>query len=154
MTESAYDRALKLLGRRPHLSAELRRKLAARGYEVAEVEKALAGLAADGYLDDAQLVRDEVERLRGRRGLGRAAIAARLGRRGAIREDLEAALAGVSDEEELETARQEAGRWLRGRRPEGAALARHLSRRGFGSHAIFRVLKELVPDDGAPSEVD
>ena len=51
-----------------------------------------------------------------------------------------------------------ARRWRRKGVGSVDALARHLSRRGFGSSAIFKVLKEMAPiasdEEGAPAAED
>jgi SOS response regulatory protein OraA/RecX len=107
-----------------------------------------------GYLDDAALAIVEAERLRGRQGLGRSAIAARLSRKGAGRSAVAAAEAGDDAAAELERARESAGKWLRSGRAEADALARHLDRKGYARHVIFRVLKELLPDAEPPGDGD
>jgi len=146
MTETALDKALQLVARRPHFRAELRRKLVARGFDEDEVAAALGRLTELGYLDDAELAAREGERLRERRGLGRAGIAAELARKGAGPAEVDGALAGGDADSELEAARAVGRRWLAGRRPDAAALARHLDRKGYAGHVIFRVLRELIPD--------
>lgn len=152
MERAALDVALGLLARRPHFREELRRKLAARGYDESAVAEALARVAELGYLDDAELAAREGERLRERRGLGRAGIAAELARKGAGPAEVDGALAADDADSELEAARAVGKRWLAGRRPDAAALARHLDRKGYAGHVIFRVLRELVPD--APGDPD
>ena len=146
MTETALDKALQLVARRPHFRAELRRKLVARGFDEDEVAAALGRLTELGYLDDAELAAREGERLRERRGLGRAGIAAELARKGAGPAEVDGALAGGDAGSELEAARAVGRRWLAGRRPDAAALARHLDRKGYAGNVIFRVLRELIPD--------
>jgi len=59
---------------------------------------------------------------------------------------VDGALAGGDAGSELEAARAVGRRWLAGRRPDAAALARHLDRKGYAGHVIFRVLRELIPD--------
>lgn len=152
MASTALDTGLRLLARRPHFRSELRRKLLARGFVEAEADAALERLAALGYLDDAELAAREGERLRERRGLGRAGIAAELARKGAGPAEVDGALAGGDADAELEAARALGQRWLAGRRPDAAALARHLDRKGYARHVIFRILKELVPE--APGDPD
>ncbi len=151
---SAFDRALRLLTARPHFRDELRRKLIQKGHEAGEVDAALARLAALGYLDDAALAVAEAERLRARQGLGRSAVAARLARKGAGRAAVAAAEAGDDAAGELARARETAARWLRRGRAEADALARHLDRKGYPRHVIFRVLNELLPDAEPPGDGD
>lgn len=151
---SALDRATALLAARPHFAAELRRKLAARGYDGEEIEVALGRLASLGYLDDDALAAGEAARLRDRKGLSRSGVAAELARKGVDRGAVAAAVAGVSPDQELATARAAAERWLAGRRGDGAALARHLARKGYAGHVIFRVLKDLKVDAPAGTDAD
>ena len=149
---TAFDRALRLLAARPHFREELRRKLIQKGIEPGEVDEALARLAALGYLDDAALAVAEAERLRQRQGLGRSAVASRLSRKGAGRSAIAEAEAGDDAAGELERARESAAKWLRSGRAEADALARHLDRKGYPRHVIFRVLKELLPDAESPGD--
>jgi regulatory protein len=151
---SAFDRAVRLLSARPHFREELRRKLIQKGHDAGEVDEALSRLAALGYLDDAALAIAEAERLRERQGLGRRAVAARLSRKGAGRSAVAAAEAGDDAAGELERARETAAKWLRGGRAAADALARHLDRKGYPRHVIFRVLRELLPDAEPPGDGD
>jgi regulatory protein len=154
LAATALDTALRLLARRPHFRAELERKLSQRGYPEEEIAEALARVAELGYLDDLGLARAEVGRLRARRGLSGAAVAAELGRKGVDAEVVAAALAGAgseadADAADLATAREVARRWLASHASDRAALGRHLSRKGHPARVIFRVLNELVPDEGS-----
>src|SRR6185295_15379385 len=88
---SAYERALRLLGQRQHFRADLRRKLLAKGYEAEEVDEALTRCASEGYLDDESTARAFVAERQGRRGLGRARVAAELRRHGASGNAVDAA---------------------------------------------------------------
>jgi len=105
-------------------------------------------LARLGYLDDSRLAADEAGRLRDRKGLARAGVAAELARKGAAREAVEAALAGGDPADELARALDASRRWLAGGRRDGAALGRWLARKGYPPHVIFRVLNELLPGSG------
>ena len=145
---SAFDKAGELLGRRPYFRAGLAARLARGGYEPAEIDEAVERLARLGYLDDEALAAAEAARLRDRRGLGRARVAADLARRGAP-EQVAAEVAAESPEDELARARDAAARWqAKARRPERAALARHLERRGFSPRAIFTILDDFAEREG------
>lgn len=137
-----YDKALALLGGRPHFRAELERKLARAGYAEEEVAAALARLAARGWLDDDALARQRAEQLREGRGLGRRRVAHDLLRRGVAPEAVGAALGPDGWPEELARARAAAQRWRRRGGADPGALARHLDRRGFSRRAIVAVLQE------------
>ena len=154
---SVRERALRLLAGRAHFRAELARKLAARGYPAAEVDEALAGLAAGGVVDDARTAAELVAERRERRGWGRARLRAELVRRGAPAAAVDAALAGIAGEDDLALARLAAERWARrgaartGPR-QAAALARHLARKGFSQRAILAVLEQAGAAEGAGLE--
>lgn len=132
----AQAAAERLLGRRDHGTAELRRKLLSRGFPADDVEKALAGLAGRGLLDDVSFARRFAEEgLAG--GHGPAWIRAKLRGRGVT------APPAVSPDEEVDSLRALLARrriapdaltdlrerakilrFLRGRGYSGAALAR------------------------------
>ncbi|MBP7588160.1 MAG: RecX family transcriptional regulator [Thermoanaerobaculia bacterium] len=142
---SAGEKAAQLLALRPHFRRELELKLGRAGYERGEIAEALDKLARLRLLDDGALARSFVETVARRKGWGRMRVAQELARRGAPEEAAEAALAGLSSEADLEAARDAARRWQRRGAGKSDALARHLSRRGFASSAIFKVLKEMAP---------
>ena len=143
------QKALELLARRAHFRSELGRKLSARGYEAEEIAATLDRLTERGYLNEAELAEHEAARLSERKGLARAGVAASLARRGVSRPALDAALGDDDRARELGRARQAAEKWLRAGRSDAAALARHLDRKGYTGHAIFRVLNELGLREGA-----
>ena len=151
---SAFDHAVRLLGQREHFRDELARKLIQKGHPEDEVEAALSRLAALGYLDDAALAAGEAERLRERKGLGRAGVAAELRRKGAGAAAVESALAGGSAEDERERARATAERWLRTHRPDAGALARHLGRKGYARSVVYQLVAELAPNSGGSDPPD
>ena len=135
---SPYDRAVHLLAARPHFRAELEAKLVQRGYPEDEIAAALDRLTAEGYLDDVRAARDFVAHRLEQKAEGRLRLKAELIRRGASEEAVDAALAEVP-EDDLEAARAAAERWARSHKPDPAALARHLARKGFSRRAIFAV---------------
>ena len=147
---SCRERALRLLGQRAHLRAELRRKLAQRGYDQDEVEATLDRLVPEGYLDDAATATALAAEGQQRRGWGRAKVRAELQRRGAGADAVTAALAGSSEEDELARAREVAVQWLRRSHRGGdarASLARHLDRKGFSHRAILAALEQAGGGD-------
>jgi regulatory protein len=152
---SCYEKAVQLLGQRPHFRRQLGQKLARRGYPEAEIEQALDRLAEQGYLDDAEAARGYAAGRLAGAGEGRARIAAELRRRGADAGAVSAVLADLPADE-LPAARKAAAQWL-ARHPEAgggeggrdlAPLARHLARKGYPSHVIVAVLNEQ-PGGGA-----
>lgn len=137
---SCYARAVRLLAVRPHFRAELKTKLAQRGYPDEEIEAALDRLTSERFLDDIQAARGFVAHRLEKGGEGRLRLKAELVRRGASEEAIAAALAEVP-EDDLEAAREAAEKWARSHKPDPAALARHLARKGFSHRAIFAVSK-------------
>ena len=65
-TGDPLEYARRLLARRDHGRAELRAKLAARGFKAGEVAAALTRLEEDGLLDDSRYARALLEREMGR----------------------------------------------------------------------------------------
>src|SRR4029077_16860174 len=101
-TGSAYEAAVRYLAARAHSRAELWRKLLRRGHEEADVEAALARLADLGYLDDAGFAAGHVRRRSA--SLGPLALSAELAARGVDREIARAAVANLSQEDQLAAA--------------------------------------------------
>lgn len=157
---TCYEKAVQLLGVRPHFRAELERKLAARGFPPAEIAAALDRLQSQGYLDDRRSAADFVTARLGRGGLGRRRLAAELARRGVGSEVAAETLAALLPDDDLPAAREAARRWSTGSARKGAAaaaLARHLERKGFSRRAIVILLQEQgsgpeEPDPEAPED--
>jgi regulatory protein len=125
---------LRLLARRAHSRAELRRKLARRGYEAEEVQGALARLEELGYLDDAAFATGHVRRRS--RSLGPLALAAELSERGVERSLASAALATFDRPAQVAAAVRLAERLCAGKRPPGYrelldTVGAKLLRRGY-----------------------
>ncbi len=140
---AAYDKALQLLALRPHFRRELQAKLAKRDFSSEEISAALDRLTSQGYLDDSKTAVAFVEQRLSRGSEGRLRLKAELEKRGAPREAIEAALATLVPEDDLESTREAAERWAR-LHPRGkpASLAQHLARKGFSRRAIFAVLRQ------------
>jgi regulatory protein len=125
--------AFRLLAQRPHTEAELRRKLARRGCEPDEVDRALARLRDLGYLDEAAFASALVARRS--RTRGPALIAAELAAKGVSREVANNAVAELHREELLAAARR-----LVARGGDERRLAARLQRRGFPTEVIRQAL--------------
>ncbi len=143
-----YAKALELLARRPHFEQQLAAKLAARGFDGEEIADACGRLRELGYLDDERAAVELVTGALRRKGYGRRRVRRELERRGAPPAAVERALDALSPEEELELARQLAGRWRQRRAAGAAALARHLDRKGFSPPVIRRLLEEAGEEWG------
>jgi regulatory protein len=153
---AAFERALRLLERRPHFRREVEQKLGRAGCDRAEIVAAVERLAALGYLDDAGNARRHAASLAERKGYGTSRIRAELARRGAPPDAIEEAVGGATKgegrENELARARAQADRWRRTGRGGADALARHLARRGFAAADVFAIVREQFPD--SPVDVD
>ena len=139
---SPLDAGLGLLARREHSVAEMRGKLAARGYGAGEVEEALQALAARGLLSDARFA-DVFSRSRRERGQGPLKIRAQLMRRGVSAGLIDAALDGA--EADWGRCASAARRTRFGGPPpadhsERARQARFLQGRGFSSGQVAQAL--------------
>lgn len=144
------DRALRLLARRPHSRAELRRKLQARGCDEHELELLLDRLEDEGLLDDEEFacsfIRDRL-RLRPR---GRAGLLRELRARGVRHEVAVRALQELWDGsvDEVALARAVGAGRLRSLPEDPRQARRRLSqllwRRGFSGDAVRTAVDELL----------
>jgi regulatory protein len=126
------------------MTARLRR----RGAPADVADDVVADLTARGYLDDEAFARHWVA-ARAPRGYGPARLRAELRARGVDTKLIEAALAGVNEDGDLEQARAVARRRLPalqlGDRARAAARLRdHLLRRGYPPSVVTRVVRECV----------
>lgn len=85
-----------LLARREHSLAELRTKLAARGFDAEEIDAALDGLSREGLADEARFIEAFVAS-RIRKGYGPSKIRAELIGRGIAAQAAAEGLAGTGD---------------------------------------------------------
>ncbi len=143
------EAALALLARRDHASAELRRKLHARGYPRDDIDALIRDLTARGLLDDHRVARLLIEHdVRAGRGTG--VIRARLLAKGIAPDVADECLAALGEEWEGAQARRVAQRWLARHGTQGSwreALARHLRTRGFGWDQVRLALGSLGDDE-------
>ncbi len=136
------QQAVRLLARREHTHAELRKKLASEG-TAEEIDVVLADLASSGLLSDE---RTAASYLRGHGArFGAAKLKQTLRAKGADADTIAAAMENAGLAHELERAR---ALWQRKFRiapkdqREWARQARFLQSRGFSSDVIRRLLKE------------
>ncbi len=134
------------LARREHSVLELRRKLAARDFDSAEIDTTLAELQADGLLSDARFAEAFV-RGRIRRGQGPLKICLELASRGVAGELATEVLAG----EDWAALAKAARRKRFGQNPpreyrERARQARFLQQRGFAMEHIQAALGAAADD--------
>ncbi len=154
---SAYEQGVRLLARRDHSVAELRRKLMQRHFPAAEIDDALATLTVRGFLNDERTARLWAEQEARRGGQGRIKALNRMLEHGLSREHAEAALAELWDPALEREHAQAVLQSLIGSIPESergsqkgwAKLARRLANRGFDQELIRELLRA---DGGTESE--
>jgi regulatory protein len=140
---------------RAHLADALRR----RGVEQDAAAAVLARFAEVGLIDDAMFASTWVESRHHGRGLGRRALASELNRRGVDRSDIDAAVAQISPETELATARALVERRLASTAGQPAQvrfrrLAGMLARKGYPAGIAYRVVREALENAGQESPED
>jgi regulatory protein len=147
---STLGAALALLARRDYTRYELQHKLFDRGYEDEDIERVTDELIARGLLDDARVAAAHVRTASSVKGRGRVRIARELAARGVERDVIDAALAGLTEDDQAAAI----ARVLNRRRAPGRLsladrqkLYRQLLRRGFPSSAIGRWLGAVQRDD-------
>ncbi len=158
MLARARAQALLLLKFRPRSEAELRKRLLMKGFSAETAELLLADFKAKGLVDDAKFARYFAARQTALKPSGRRGLLAELESKGIAPEvaatAVEEAAEGVS---ELEMAKAVAAKRLpslKGLEKEAAKrrLFGFLSRRGFSSDVIYRVVREVTASK--PSSFD
>jgi regulatory protein len=138
---------VRLLGLRSHSAAELGRKLLWRGFEAETIAALLTRLAGQGYLDDARFARAVVGRRS--RNRGSAAIAAELKAKGVERELVQAAVAELDPEIEVEAAVRVVRPLLPRAEPGSLRSLLDLAgprllRRGFGPRVVREACRRVM----------
>jgi regulatory protein len=143
---SARVAALKMLARRELSEAQLRQRLARRGYEESEIEPAIERLKADRSIDDARvagaIARTEVSiKRRGKRRVVQQIQQAGISR-SAARRAADETFGDLNEETLLASAlnrRLKSDRTIADER-EFQRLYRYLIRQGFDSDDVFKAL--------------
>jgi regulatory protein len=144
---------LRQLTAAPRTRAQLADTLRRRGVPDEAATAVLARFAEVGLIDDAMFASAWVESRHSGRGLGRRALAAELNQRGVDRRDIQAAVAQLSPETELATARALVQRRLASTAGQPAAvrirrLAGMLARKGYPPGLAYRVVREALEQEG------
>ncbi len=137
-----HSRAVRLLAKREHSKAELRRKLATHDADAALIERVLETLTEGNLLSDGRFV-DEFVRSRIARGRGPLRIRADLEGRGIADEVIDAALTHPASFwlERLHVVREKKfGSTVPADRADWGRQARFLAQRGFPADLIYRSL--------------
>lgn len=127
--------AMRALGRREYLPAELRSRLLASGFDEAIADGVIQTLIDQRLLSESRAIEAIVESKSGRRAVGREALREDLRARGVEEEKLE--VADRTDEEERALMFEVILRFN-----DRARAARLLARRGFSEELIGSVLDQ------------
>ncbi len=150
---------LRQLTAAPRTRAQLAATLRRRGVPDGAAEAVLSRFAEVGLIDDAMFASAWVESRHHGRGLGRRMLAAELNQRGVDRSDIQAAVAKLSPEAELATARALVERRLASTagQPGPARLRRlvgMLARKGYPAGLAYRVVREVLEEAGQRQVAD
>jgi regulatory protein len=162
-SESAlYDAAIKILMRRAHSVSEMKKALIRRTADEDLIQKVIARLKQNGYIDDARYAKQFARQRTEGRKQGKYRVARDLRARGVPDRHIDAALEeAAQNTDESAVIRQRIDRKLRSFRGEIddrklASLYRSLLRSGFSADVIRRELRSLtrekVPDVEAGCE--
>jgi regulatory protein len=143
---------LRQLTAAPRTRAQLAQTLRRRGVPDDAAEAVLGRFTEVGLIDDATFASAWVESRHHGRGLGRRALAAELNQRGVDRDDIQTAVAKLSSETELATARALVERRLAGTAslPGQARLRRlvgMLARKGYPAGLAYRVVRDALEQE-------
>jgi len=148
----ATEAALTLLEVRARSRREIENRLAQKGYETEIVNQVLEKLIRLEVIDDAQFAAQWVEarsRVGGSRPLGKRRLAQELLGKGVTKDQIAEAVESITDEQELQLARDAARKKVRlvprevgALQAEQRKLIGFLGRRGFGWEIIQQVLRE------------
>ncbi|MET7469536.1 regulatory protein RecX [Micromonospora sp. NPDC005686] len=151
--ELAREICLRQLAVRPRTRAELAGALARRGISEEVAEQVLDRYDEVGIVDDAAFARAWVSSRHTGRGLARRALANELRQRGVDGEVAGAALDGLDEETEAQTARALVERKLRSTRGEPDAVFRRLvgmlARKGYPPGVAIRAVKDALAAQSA-----
>lgn len=149
----AREICLRQLATRPRTRAELAGALARRGISEEVAERVLDRYDEVGIVDDAAFAQAWVSSRHTGRGLARRALANELRRKGVDDELAGAALDGIDEEAEAETARALVDRKLRTTRGEPDAVFRRLvgmlARKGYPAGVAIRAVKDALAAQSA-----
>lgn len=152
--QKAYDRALRLLGRRPHSSVEIKRYLQGCEFSEATCEAVIQRLTAAQYLDDEAFARLWVAERKRLRPRGAVALRHELRQKGVASDIIENALADVDGESDAYRAGASQARRLAGldARTFRHKLGSFLLRRGFSHDVVWPVVAQLWQEQQAGND--
>ncbi|MBJ7329490.1 MAG: RecX family transcriptional regulator [Solirubrobacteraceae bacterium] len=148
--QRALDFAYRYLGRRDRTVLEMRRHLEGKRVEPDLIDEAVAELIEQGYLDDARYARRFAEDRRSLDAWGSDRIEQRLVTAGVSREDIAAALAAQSGEDELTAAVELLRRRLRVPPTDDRGREKALGllvRKGYELDVAYDAVRAFARDD-------
>ena len=145
-TEVALDNAVKFISYRSRTESEIRRKLSEKGFSDEDIHKVLERLRSNGLVADEQFARSWVENRSVAHPRSRRLMAMELRQKGVTESDIDKALEGTEDDDELayQAATQYAHRlakldWDKFRE----RLSGYLMRRGFAYGTIAPLVRRV-----------
>ena len=142
--KKAKLRALKILTKMDKTEQELQEALQRAGFSREAVDEALAYVRSFGYLDDGKYARKYVEYNKDRKSIQR--IRFELMHKGVDKLLIEEAFDNCENMDELQVLRKHLyKKWKKEEKPDERELNRlaaAMSRQGFSSHDIWKVLRE------------
>ena len=150
---------LRLLATAPRTRAQLAQALRRHGVPDEAAGAVLARYTDVGLIDDAAFARAWVESRHYSRGLSRRSLSAELRRQGIETEEIREAVDTLDPEQEVATAR----RWVeqkmaatRGQPAEARVrrAAGTLARKGYPPGLVFRLIKEVLEQEGTDDALD
>src|SRR5580693_3743397 len=150
---------LRLLTAAPRTRAELTDALRRRGVPAQAAEAVLERFTDVGLIDDAAFARAWVESRHYSRGLSRRSLSAELRQHGVDADEIREAVSTLDPEQEVATARRLVEQKLAGTRgqPPEARIRRAagtLARKGYPAGLVFRLIKEVLEQEGAQDEAE
>ncbi|NOV03092.1 regulatory protein RecX [Paenibacillus planticolens] len=144
---SAYMKALRVIGRRPHSSSELKRKLKETGYEPPVIDWVIEKLASQNYLNDEEFAKMWTDSRIISQKKGRNLVRQELQQKGIHKELVKHAMENINPEDELAGAmklaqtkwKQTSGETFDKKRKTAAFLMR----RGYTGTVVNKVLGQL-----------
>jgi regulatory protein len=150
---------LRLLTIAPKTRAQLAAALRRRGIPAEAAETVLARFTDVGLIDDAAFARAWVESRHYSRGLSRRSLSAELRRQGVETEEIREAVDTLDPNQEVATARRLVEQKMAGTRGQPPQVrvrraAGMLARKGYPPGLVFRLIKEVLEQEGAHQTLD
>ncbi|GAA2800019.1 regulatory protein RecX [Saccharopolyspora taberi] len=157
--QRARDTVYRMLAARARSRSELRQALLRKEIDEDVADGVLQKFVDAGLVDDAAFAESWVNERHRNQGLGRRALGFELRRKGVDESSVEAALATVDGDAEVERARELVRRKLRsmGSLDSTARMRRlvgMLARKGYSEGLAFRVVREELENSGLDDPTD